>query len=504
MALGGEAGESIGGEQGRQVGELIGGLAAPAAVSLTGPAASGVVRTTFRSGEKGRRNLAEAVSDFAEIGRTPTIGQGTGEGIRQGVENLSGRVFGGGPIRNAINRTNTAMQKRLADISDDLSTVKGDVDVGRVMQRGISGEDGFVQRFMTKSGDLWSKVDVKIGANTRSEMTNTKRVLGDLVRDDSFASVLNNPKLSQLKSVFDDVLSADGATVPYRDLKALRSSIGQRISGNDLVSDVPRAELKRVYAALSEDTRTAADQAGALISFNRANNYTRSGHKRLGDFVERISNKVDLDKVYSAVSKGGEGTQSLNAIKRSLKPKEWEAVVSNVVRNLGKSTAGRQDDIGQEFSTSKFLTDWNKLGSSKKVLFSGSEKLNKYSENMGKIASAASRFKDAAQSMENPSGTGQFMANVGLIGGGGGAIASGNMPALGVILSGVAANNGAARLMTSPKFVQWLARSTEINNMPLHLAGLTSLAKSEGIEAEIEELTGLLLQAPQETTQPQE
>ena len=502
MALGGEAGESIGGDQGRQVGELVGGLAGPAVMSLARPAAVETTKRLFRGDEGGRKNLVSAISDFAKIGTTPTLGQGTGDGFRQGMENLSGRILGGGPIRNAINRTNTAMQKRLADISDDLSTVRGDVEVGRVMQRGISGEDGFVQRFIAKSGDLWSKVDGKIGTNTQSDMANTRRVLGELVRDDSFASVLNNPKLSQLKSVFDDVLGDSGATVPYSDLKALRSSIGQRISGNDLISDVPRAELKRVHAALSDDTRAVAEQAGALTSFTRANNYTRSGHKRLGDFVERVTNKVDLAKVYSAVARGGEGTQSLNAIKRSLKPNEWEAVVSNVVRNLGKSTAGRQDDIGQEFSTSKFLTDWNKLGSSKKVLFSGSEKLNKYSENLDKIASAANRFKEAAQSMENPSGTGQFFANVGLIGGAGGAVASGNLPAFGWIVSGVAANNGAARLMTNPGFVRWLAKSTEVKSFPLHLAGLTSLAKSEGIEKEIEELTGVLLQAPQETSQP--
>ena len=501
MALGGEAGESLGGEQGRQVGELVGGLAGPAVMSLSGPAAGEVVKRTIRGGEQGRKNLAAAVSDFAEIGTTPTIGQGSGDGVLQGIESLSGRILGGGPIRNAINRTNTAMQKRLADISDDVSAVKGDVEVGRVMQRGISGEDGFVQRFMVRSGDLWSKVDGKIGTTTQSDMANTRRVLGELVRDDGFSSVLNNPKLAQLKSVFDDVLGDSSATVPYSDLKALRSSIGQRLSGNDLISDVPRAELKRVYAALSDDTRAVAEQAGALMSFTRANNYTRSGHKRLGDFVERVTNKVDLAKVYSAVARGGEGTQSLNAIKRSLKPDEWEAVVSNVVRNLGKSTAGRQDDIGQEFSTSKFLTDWNKLGSSKRVLFSGSEKLNKYSENLDKIASAANRFKEAAQSMENPSGTGQFMANVGLIGGAGGAVASGNLPAFGWIVSGVAANNGAARLMTSPGFVRWLAKSTEVKSFPLHLAALTSLAKSEGIEKEIEELTGVLLQAPQETSQ---
>lgn len=507
-AVGAEVGEDVAGTPGA----IVGGMASPLLVQSVKDGSTELVKRAFRGGEEGRKVLADAIADFAEIGRTPTLGQGTGDPLRQGLENMSGRLLGGGAVRKSIDDTTTAMKSRLDEIADDISMVKGRADAGRKIQRGIMGDDGFVARFNKKGGELWRATDSKIGADATTPLTNTRQILDELVRDDQFAKLLNNPKLSQVKNAIDNTMGKTRinnvtmtretvSSIPYKDLRALRTSIGEMLSSRDLISDVPRAQLKRLYGALSQDTKAVAEAAGALDSFNRANAYTRAGHNRIDDFVDRVATKVDLEKVYEALATGRAGMQQLNAMKRSLQPDEWEAVGANVIRDLGKSSAGRQGAAGDDFSVAQFLTDWNKLGESKKVLFSGSPKLNEYSKNLEKIARTADRFKASSKSMENTSGTGQFTANVGTIAGGGAALGTGNLPVFGLIMGGIAANSGASRLMTNPRFVRWLANSGDAKSLPAHISVLAGIAESEGLEVEVSELLDLLKSAGEPNTQ---
>lgn len=520
------------------------------------------VKSAFRGGEAGRKTLQEAITDFAEIDKVPTLGEGTGEGVIQGIETLSSKLLGGGPIRESLNKTSTQMQKRLAEIADDISPVKGDVETGRVVQKGI---DDFIIRFQNKSGELWKDLYKKIPKESNVKIDSTVGALRNMLGDDSIAKVLNNPTLKSLADAVDEAIGPvmtkapkastaltpkDASytvgltgvdkrtvartlseatttklgseavplrnvitgqpikkeTIEFSELLGLRSMIGRKLSDSDLISDVPKAELKRVYAAITKDVERIAKENDAAGLFKRANTYTRAGHTRVDDFLDRVANKVDLNKVFAAASKGGDGVQSLNAVKRSLKPEEWEAVAANVIRKLGRATSGNQDDLGQAFSVPKFLTDWDKLGQAKKVLFSGSKELNEYSSNLDRVARVANRFKNDIGAMANPSGTGQFMANVGVVSGGAASLASGNMPAFGLIIAGVAANHGAAKLMTNPKFVNWLARGTATKNWPAHIARLSAVAKSQGLEEEVAELTATLEQWSQQasqTTEPQ-
>jgi hypothetical protein len=330
-ATGGEVGEEIGGADGK----LIGSIVAPFAAGIPSTAKE-AAKAGFRGRGNNQQVVAKAASDFAEMGAEPTLGQATGKRLWQAIETRSGQVFGGGAIRRQIDKTTQKMQSRVAAIADDISHVKGDVETGRVIQKGIIGDDGFVARFQAKSGGLWDKVSEKIPNDARSKVENTLSTIENLVRNDSFGKALNNPKLSQVKSVFNDILGKTRINqvtqtretvndIAYKDLASLRSSIGEMLGSKDLISDVPRAQLKKLYAALSEDIKAVASSHGALPLYNRANRFTSAGHDRLDDFIERVAGKVDLDKVFQAMARGGEGTQALNAMKRSLKPDEWDA-----------------------------------------------------------------------------------------------------------------------------------------------------------------------------------
>jgi hypothetical protein len=343
----------------------------------------------------------------------------TGSPALQKAETVSGSVMGGGRIRDKSASIAENIQKRVADMADNLSTKTGAEAAGLEIKKGIQGRGGFLDRFRTSSSALWSKSDSMIDQSAPVSIDNTKATLGELVRGDKWGDVLDNAALVKINQMAND----PAAAIDFATLKSLRSSIGQKIGNNELTSDIPRAELKRVYGAITQDIKSAAAKSSpeALKAFERANAYTRTGHDRIDDYLERIATKVDTDKIFNAVAKGGEGTKTINAVKRSLKPEEWEVVASNVIRRMGRATSGTQNAEGDAFSIDKFVTDWDKLGTAKKALFSGSDKLNSYYDDLSKLARVASTVKYAGKQGANYSGTVQagsrIAAGAGLAGG---------------------------------------------------------------------------------------
>lgn len=473
------AGGAVGQEIGGDAGALIGSVAAPAAVAMAPQVAKAALKGIFGNPETGQ--ASRIIDDFAAIGEVPTAGMASGKPSLQQAETVSSSVMGGGVLRKKSESIAANMQKRLAQIADDLSTKEGAEAAGLEIKKGIQGKGGFLDRFRSTSSVLWNKADSLIDDSKPVSMANTKSILDEIVRGDKVGAILDNPKLVQLKAVVDEA-----ADIDYATLKSLRSSIGQKIGNNELVSDIPRAELKRVYGALTQDIKSAASESSpeALKAFERANKYTRTAHDRIDDYLERISTKVEPEKIFQAVAKGGEGTQTINAVKRSLKPEEWEVVASNVVRRMGRSTSGNQTAEGDAFSVDKFVTDWDKLGSAKKALFSGSPKLDSYGDDLAKIARVASTVKQSSRQGANYSGTAQAASRIAAGAGLATGVISASPTILGLTAGSIAMNTAGARLMSNPNFVKWLAQSAKIpaKNSAAAIGALSGVANQSSAD----------------------
>lgn len=455
------AGGAVGQEAGGDIGGIIGSVAAPAAAAAVVNAPS-IIKSFFNGGKP--ELVAKTVDDFAAFGESPTVGMATGNRGIQASENVSSTAIGGGPLARKSEQIASNMQKRLMEIADDVSLKEGAEAAGLEIKKGITGRGGFLDRFRTKSSSLWNSFDSMVNPNQQVEPSNTYDALNRLVRGSEIGELLDNPKLVQMKGILENPES-----FTYKDLRDLRSSIGQKIANNELVSDIPRAELKQVYGALTDDIKAVAESTGddAIKAFRRANTFTRVGHNRVDDYLERIVNKTDPDKIFAAVAKGGEGTKTINAFKRSLKPEEWDVVVSNVVRKLGRATSGNQNAVGEEaagdaFSVAKFVSDWDKLGPARKAIFSGSERIDKYGEDLNRIARAASVVKDSAKPGANYSGTTQAASRIAAGTGLASGVALADPSILAATASSIAMNNMGARLMSNPAFVSWLAKSSKI------------------------------------------
>lgn len=427
----------------------------------------------------GRNNLAgttpsETLQAFRDLGVQPTAGQATGNRVLQGVEQAASKLPTGA----------TTMQNTYAGQVDDLGRALGGIrsgygasdsttEAGRALQRGAVG---FVERFKETTGRLYDALDKYLPGDALVSVANTMASLGGAASKFSAApeigKAVQNPKLRTYYEAFLSDMGADpNAPLPYSVVKAFRTKIGNDISDPMVVADVPRAELKQLYAALSQDMREAAKQAGpsALMLFDRANAYNAAGMKRIETFVGDLVKSGTPEEAYRyAMGQAKDGATRLFALRRSMDQDQWGVLASEVLRKMGEPTPGTAG-VQSSFSPAKFLTEFSKLSESgaADALFKGTPyaALVPKLESLAKVSAA---IKDTA-AMANPSGTASANVYMNILTGGaigaGASSLSGNDPITGAA-AGVVGPYAAAKLMTSPKFVDWLVSASKGGSGP--------------------------------------
>jgi hypothetical protein len=359
---------------------------------------------------------------------------------------------------------------------------------GRAIKGGL---EQFVDDFKAQSGKLYDALDKHVAKDAQVGVSNTRAALEKLNADIPGAPNLSkwfkNAKIqgiegaldkdapaTQAQPIISQILGASGeqlvtgqtagkvAGIPYEALKKLRTLVGNEISDSTIASDVPRSKWKPLYAALSKDMAAAAKEAGpnAEAAFVRANNYHRAGMTRLDDVLGPIMKKGDPEDVFRAALSGTqEGATTIAGVMKSLPPESKKAVSATMLQRLGKATPGKQNELGEVFSTETFLTNWNKLHpDAKRSLFSTLP--DEMRSDLDKIAKVASNVREGSKVFANPSGTTQGTASAMTTGGFVISLLTGQWHAAAGIAGGVASSYGAGHLMTSPGFVHWLAKST--------------------------------------------
>ncbi|MGH8088853.1 MAG: hypothetical protein ACREPC_11355, partial [Stenotrophomonas sp.] len=195
-------------------------------------------------------------------------------------------------------------------------------------------------------------------------------------------------------------------------------------------------------------------------------------HADYGDQLDNIDsiigNKDGEAAFLAAISGAKDGPTRIRSIMKVLPEDKQKMVSSAFIRRMGRAGGSQQNDQNDVFSMSTFLTNYaNTSPEARNILFKsyGPE----FARNMETIAKATSRIREGSKVFANPSGTAGREALIGQIAttgaGAGTALAMGNAGgaflAVGSSLFGSALANGAARLMTSPKYVNWLARTSE-------------------------------------------
>ncbi len=434
----GVAGEVAPGNQWAEMGGELAGSLAPAGLL-------GLAR-------KGLGVQDDIAQSFQRAGVDPTIGQiTTPNGIARGVESVSQSLPGGyGRFANAYERQAGQMQDSARRLGETLSPgAPSDATIGRTVR---SGFEEFVKGRQKRASELWGKVDDALPADNVTEAATTRQVASELGGSGRAARGLMNPRTAQFVKTIE---GAENLTVS--ELAGLRQQIGQKLGSPTLVDDMPRAELKRLYAAVSDDLREEARRMGVLKEFNRANTYTRSIHERTERVLDPILKRDVPEKVYQALIKSDASTMT-NA-RRSLTPKQWQAVQAGVVNKIGTARPSSQTTAAaDDFSAETFMTEWAKMEPRARTqLFSGV-----HGKAITDLATAAGQARANNQTLLNRSGTARLTAFTGTATAMGGAAMRGQPLVAGGIALGVGLNNVTARLWTSPRFVKWLSRAAKV------------------------------------------
>lgn len=442
-----------------------------AADALTGAAVGGAIgkvgsavanKLTPKAGQSG---LAEATEAANRLGVEPGLGNITNNHPLARATHMSANVFGGGGISRRAEQVENQLGNAVDSVASQIGSGRTSYDAGQAAKQGIGG---FVDRFKDNANKMYSKVDNLVSPDHNVDMTNTiMSMIGPVNKFKSnpeLGQQLGNGRLQQFAQSIAQNPQNPGA-LNFNEAQALRSEIGRMMGGSELVNGVSRGELSQVYKSLTEDMRGSLQQAGnqnALNAFDRATDYYRAGQARINGVLDKIyggakdtaSNEAISNRVLNMVKNDANGAA---ALRRSLKPEEWDTVASSIFRKLGEPTPGNMNAQAQGFSPSKFLTDFNKLQQNKRAFdftFGGTryEKLAPMYRDLGLVSE---RLRDNSR-LVNTSGSGYYGTLAGLLGS---AFVNPLAPA-----KAVAANKAFSTLMASPAFLKWAIRAGRIVN----------------------------------------
>jgi len=445
---------------------FAGGLT-PAAASAGVPA---LLRGTARGGETGRRALEQSIEDFDVLGATPSVGQGTGRWSAQGAESLlAGGPTSGGVMRRFAEGQNEQIGEGLGELSNQLAKNISGERAGRAIERGVNT---FSKNTNAMRKALYWQADQHIPSDTAIGVPNTQRALAELTTPVAGAEATTGAQISPKIQRMADTLAEDVAAaqqagqagIPYEAVKRIRSQIGEELSDFSLSTDRPTAQLKQLYASLSQDLEAAAQAQGpaAVAAVKRANTYFKASADRLETLERVVDKNGGPEKVFQAAMAGTkDGATTLRAVMRSLPEDSQKAVSAAVIKRMGLATPGAQNAAGDAFSPNTFLTNWGSISpEARRTLFGRYGK--EFSDNMDKVARVAERIKEGSEVFRNPSGTANRGAAIAYPATLAGLVITGQAGPAVVAAGGGALANGLARAMTNPKFVKWLARATEM------------------------------------------
>ena len=458
------------------------------------------VQYAVRGGESGRKAMEQRIQDLRDAGvEKPTLGLASGNKLVGGVENLLSNTPGAMSVM-ARSREGAidGLQRRTQQAADGASSNRGTLEAGMAIQKGLNRD--FRDSTKATTTALYDRLGEVIPPQTPVNVAATKaqiRALNPVIEGaPNLSPMFQNSRMLGIGRAMDadtagtapgvmlEIKGGGGLMnapvvkqgpgipggsstdrLPFTAVKQLRTAVGNEISDNTIMSDVPRSKWNPLYGALSGDMKTAAAQVGpqATAAFNRANTYNRATAER----TERVAPFADAktpEQAFRMYAKAGEDNLStLQAVKKSLPEGARGDAAGTVIDRLGRATNGTQNDTGTAWSPETFLTNWNRMTpATRNEMFSGFKNAAEVKTAVDQVARATSMMRDSSKMWANPSGTGANLAARGVLG----AVAGGGAAALGGLLNpavplaagaGLLGTYGLARATTSPRVVNAMA-----------------------------------------------
>lgn len=476
----------------------------PAAAVLAGLAPSGIqqavtagAKYAVRGGEQGRQQMAQRIQDLRNAGvENPTMGLASGNQTLGGLENLLQNAPGAvGVMRRAREDAIAGLERTTRGAADSAAPVRGAATAGEQIQRDLNSI--YETRISPTYERLNNRVVAAVGANTPVPVANALATTGRLSTPDPGApatsGMLIQPRIRQLnEALTQDV--ATGGGIPFQSLKNQRTAIGAEARSGPLDRTPEGAQFKQTYGALSQDMIEAARLADrnnrvpvgvvgpAESALNRSNDFYSSAMDRVGRVKPFADAKSPEQAFTGLMNTAKENNTVLQAVKKSVTPETRATVAGTVIDRLGRANPGNQNDLGDVFSSERFLTNWNTMTPKARAeLFSGFPNSAAVRNEVESVARAASMMRDNSKLWANPSGTGANVAaraTFGTLLGGGGASLLGLLnPAVPIAAAGgLLGVNALARGLTNPTTVNAMANRGYVSPELLNAQAMGLLA----------------------------
>ena len=466
--------------------QLATGVGVPAATKLAIRGPSGA-------------NMQQTAQAFRDAGAEPTVGQASESRPMRFAESALAKVPGGaGVIHHTAEEQATGMGQGVNELVGSLTDDPSLEGAGRAITEGVRGPGGALEQFRTQSRALYDAVDEHIAPDQPVTVRNTLGTLNTLTEPiqgaEQTSALLVNPRIRQYRdALLADLGTTEGGPMqlPYRVLSGLRSQVGEQLGGNELISGIPTAQLRRLYGSLSQDMEGAARQAGpdAVEALDAATTHYREGAGRMDMLGDLIDKPGGPEAVFNSAMNGTQhGASRLRTIMDSLPEEHQNTVTAAVLNRMGRATPGAQNAAGDVYSPQTFLTNWNKMSAEAKDVLFGPE--GDLRDRVNNLADVAENLRTGSRVFSNPSGTGPAEEQIDVLKHAselgvailGGHAAGISLPhaAMGAVGIPATAYLG-ARAMTSPTVVDWAGRPAfgSTSQVASFLAGEDTLSEKQ-------------------------
>lgn len=468
-------------------------LAARVAASIVGGAAT---QKTSEIGKKtadsmfggARQNPQYAAFDRQGVRPTPSDVTPEASTIGKIEENLS-RSLGGGPLVRAAQGQARDFEARVGDLQGVVGPAGSKTATGQTI---ISGLENFRKRTKDTFANLDEQLMRNIPASTRVPTGNPKfvQLFDDMQSkygaDSNLAEAFKNKEVQSIVEAAKRDIAANGGTIGFGTLLAMRSRIGDWLSDKKVAQTIGEADSRRLYGAISEDIDAAIRASGNQSAINIANKRD-SLWSAFQDRMKTLSPMEEAnlpEQAYRLAMAGGrDGPTKLWKLRRSLQPQEWDDVAGTAFNLLGR------DSEAANFSVQTFFKNITKMPvETRAALFGGpgKEQMASNLTDLAKISESVARGEKIA--LQNDSRIGFLHALSALSAGGAGLVggAGTSGAAMAAAATTVAAPNIASRLLANRAFVAWLATPVPERQMSNHMLRLSRIAsQSPEIEADI-------------------
>jgi hypothetical protein len=411
-------------------------------------------------GGRGRATL----DDFVQTGVRPSAGDVTGNPLTQTAQVASGNTLGGARRYGAFMEGQADdLGRAVGETAEGIGVPTTPQNAGAAIREGAGRA---VERFTARQSDLYDQAFALVGEQSRVAFPQVQALRARIAAEIAQAPTSAGRRLQPVLQRIDDLLADAGpGGMAFGAMRRERTALGRR-NGAPQVSAAPaesetRPYFEGLYRALTEDmtAHAAAQGDDAARALALADRYTRFNRTINLPMLERIQKQGTDQQVYNLMfpERGRPDAQTLNRVLRNMGEEERRTVAATVLDRMGLPNPGAQ--ATEDFSAATFLTNWNRLvrdgRGAREVLFGTQDaELGRQLDRLVRVASA---MRDTAR-YTNWSGTARIGGAIGAAGYIGSELADGDFggaaQAVGLTLVAPAV---AARLLTSPQFVGWLA-----------------------------------------------